>query len=498
MPALYYPSRAYSWAYPVFSEEDRATIVAAMEKRGRQAFDYLRRRKHLWTPYESHRNRAWHFLGELALAFLDEIPEAERWLEYSTTIFYTCYPVWSDSDGGWHEGFAYWNSYISRFGFWALVMDSAFEIDVFKRPFFQKTGNYGLYCGPPGTDHCGFGDQAEKHDLPTSAGALMAMLASGTRNPYWKWYAEEVGADLPENYLGFLWASRSVDLEAKPPTELPGSICFRGVGLAVMNANLADGRDNVQLFFKSSPMGTVSHGYNANNTIHLNINGLPAILNTGRRDIHGSPHHTEWMWDTKSQNAILVNNKGQRKHSPEARGRIVFFETSPAVDIVVGEAGDSYDNLERWTRSIVFLKPEVIVLHDVLEAPEPSTYQWLLHAPSRFTIENDIDPPTVSWKGKRGSFAVDFLAPKNLVLSQTNGYDPPPHEWAEFDIDEWHLRAEPIGRSAAQSFLAVIRVNDALRQYKHDGNALEFEMEGGRAKIEFGDEGLRVTRGEID
>jgi hypothetical protein len=31
------------------------------------------------------------------------------------TIYFTCYPVWNDSDGGWHEGLAYWNSYISRF-----------------------------------------------------------------------------------------------------------------------------------------------------------------------------------------------------------------------------------------------------------------------------------------------------------------------------------------------------------------------------------------------
>jgi hypothetical protein len=289
-----------------------------------------------------------------------------------------------------------------------------------------------------------------------------------------------------------------VDLESKPPTDLPGSICFRGVGLAVMNTNLADGRDNVQLFFKSSPKGTVSHGYNANNTIHLNINGLPAILNTGRRDIHGSPHHTEWMWDTKSQNAILVNNKGQRKHSPEARGRIMFFETSPTVDIVVGEAGDSYDNLERWTRAIVFLKPDVIAIHDILEASEPSTYQWLLHAPSRFTIGDGTDSSSVSWEGERGGVAVDFLAPKNLVLSQTNGYDPPPHGWAKFDIDEWHLRAEPIGRSAAQSFLAVIRVNDPFPQYEYEGNTLEFALENAQAKIEFGRDNLRVRRGEVD
>ena len=460
MPALYYPSRAYSWAYPVFSQEDRTTIVSVMEKRGRQVFDYLRRRKHLWTPYESHRNRAWHFLGELALAFLDDIPEAERWLEYSTTIFYTCYPVWADIDGGWHEGFSYWKSYMSRFGFWALLMDSAFEIDVFKRPFFQRTGNYGMYCGPPGTDHCGFGDQAGKPNLPLAAGALMEMLANGTRNPHWKWYAERVGGHLPENYLGYLWASRGVDLESEPPTDLPGSICFRGVGLAVMNTNLTDGRENVQLFFKSSPMGTVSHGYNANNSIHLNVNGLPALLNTGRRDVYGSPHHTDWMWNTKSQNAILVNNEGQPKHSPEAQGRIVFFDTSPTVDVVVGEAGDSYDNLNRWTRAIVFLKPDIIVLHDVLKAPEPSTYQWLLHAPSRFYDPGEKGSPKRvlgRYAGRRGrgvSGAKEYGSFPNQRLRST------PARMGQFR----YRRVASTGRTQWPVVRAIFRHRDPHKQ----------------------------------
>ena len=70
--------------------------------------------------------------------------------------------------------------------------------------------------------------------------------------------------------------------------------------------------------------------------------------------MHGSPHHTGWMWDSRSDNAILVNNKGQIEHSPSATGRITHFETSPRLDVVTGEAGDSYTHLDRWTRRILF------------------------------------------------------------------------------------------------------------------------------------------------
>ena len=28
--------------------------------------------------------------------------------------FYAAYPVWSDDDGGWHEGVSYWAGYMSK------------------------------------------------------------------------------------------------------------------------------------------------------------------------------------------------------------------------------------------------------------------------------------------------------------------------------------------------------------------------------------------------
>jgi hypothetical protein len=134
MPILYMASRAYDWAYPLLDEDQRARVIDMQRVRGRQCFDHLTARNHLWRPYGSHQNRAWHKLAELATAFLDEIPEAETWLDYAMTVYFTCYPVWNDADGGWHEGLAYWNSYISRFTQWAYVMRQAYQIDALRAP----------------------------------------------------------------------------------------------------------------------------------------------------------------------------------------------------------------------------------------------------------------------------------------------------------------------------------------------------------------------------
>ena len=491
MPALYYTSRAYDWAYPALDESDRKAIIEMMRIRGEQCFNRLRRGRHLWKPYSSHDNRAWHFLGEVALAFHGQIPEADRWLDYAMTVFYTAYPVWSDTDGGWHEGVLYWASYLRRFMYWVQVMHAGFEVDVFKRPFFNRTGYYGMYVLPPGTQDGGFGDLASRSSH-RSIDRIMAMLGMGARNPHWLWHAKQGGYDRPDDYNEFLFAVRSQAVDPRPPSAVPSSICFRGVGIAALNTNLTDGTKNVQLFFKSSPMGTISHGYNANNGFHLNVHGRAMLRNTGRRDMHGSPHHRKWMWQTKSQNAILVNGKGQRAHSPHAEGEITWFQTNPKLDIVGGEAGGSYENLDRWTRRIAFLKPHLLVIHDVLEAPEPSSYQWLLHAPGKF----EIDGAHARYAEDERSVDVHFLGPEGLSITQTGEYDTPPAEWRNFDLNEWHLTAETDGKSKRMEFVTLIRVNGEKADWElgqqDDGKVLEITAAGKTATVNLGEHILEV------
>jgi len=494
MPALYMTSRAYSWAYPAFSKRDRKAVVKMMRIRGRQAFDRLRATHHLWRPYDSHNNRCWHYLGELAIAFYDEIPEAEAWLDYAMTLFYTCYPAWGDADGGWHEGTAYWNSYTSRFMLWADVIRSAFDIDIFERPFYQRTGYYAMYTMPPGAQTGGFGDLAVPMS-PEQVAPLMAVLANGARNRHWQWYAETCGGHLPGGYLGFIHASHAAGLEPEAPTDLPTSTAFRGVGLALLNATILNGKENVQVHFKSSPFGRQSHGYNANNAFLLNLRGRPALVRSGARDIYGSSHHTRWMWDSKSDNAILVNGEGQIKHSPDATGRIAAFKTSPRLDLVVGEAGASYENLNRWTRRLAFFKPYAVLIHDVLEAPEPATYEWTLHGAGPFDIGEQV-----TWSGEPGNLAIRFLTPQGLVITQTDEMDPPPHDWASYKPSSWHLTAKTTEKAANQEFITIIAIDGAevTVNYEKDTGTLLLDLPEGSAVVRLSPDAFRLTGLGVD
>ena len=457
MPGLYYPSRTFSWIYPLLTDAERRTIVEVMKIRGQDCFDSLQRGPHLWRPYNSHHNRAWHWLGEVALAFYGEFPEAEPWLEYAMTILYTAYPVWNDADGGWHEGLAYWSSYLTRFTYWADIVHAAFDIDVYDLPFFSNVGNYGLYLMPPGTAHGGFGDQTTTMKS-SSIASLMAVFAVGAQNPYWQWFADQHQADVGGSYIGFLRRTRGAKLEAKSPADFPSSIQFPGTGLAVLNSNLLDAADNVQIHFKSSPLfGRQSHGYNANNAFLLTFGGQSVFVRSGRRDVHGSPHHKDWMWHSRSDNAILVNGESQIKHSANARGELIAFHTSPALDVISGEAGASYKDLDLWKRRILFFKPHGFLIHDILRAPEPSQFQWTLHTKGAMNIEGN----RVGWEGEPGRVDVDFAYPDGLVITQTDQYDPPPAEWRNWDLGEWHLSAETPEPASQQEFVTFVAVQGA-------------------------------------
>ena len=451
MPYNYYFSRAYTFLHDQLSKEERVVCRKVMKIRGKEMYHHLCPR-HLWRPYASHSNRAWHFLGEVGIAFLDEIPEAGEWAWFAANVFANVYPAWCDEDGGWHEGMAYWNSYINRFTWWADVMQAAMDVNAFDKPYFSKIGYYPMYMQPPGTQGGGFGDLTARRKSRSNL-SLTAIVAAQARNPYWQWYVEEHGGTgSGSGYVGFLRGALP-KVEAKPPLDLPSSRLFRGTGQAVLNTTLTDATDNVEIILKSSPFGTQSHGYESQNSFLLYAYGERLFIRTGRRDSYGSKHHKEWMWQTKSTNCITVNGKGQQGHSASAVGRITEFVTGPVFDYVVGDAAKAYKgHLTRFDRRILFVKPDVVVLFDSLEAPEASRFEWLLHAPVKMAVNGQYDVQVATGKA---ACQASFLWPKDLTLTQTDQFDTPPRP--RIKLVEYHLTAKTAGTSKRQDFVTFLR-----------------------------------------
>ena len=487
MPFAYFFSRTYTFVNDLLTEEEKAECRALMRIRGEEMYHHLYPR-HLWSPYASHSNRAWHYLGEVGVAFHDEIPEADRWTWFALNVFFNCYPVWSDSDGGWHEGSSYWAGYQNRFTWWADVMRSSFGINAYNKPYYSSIGYYMLYLMPPGKVGGGFGDLTAARSASSNVG-IVTTYATQAQNGYWEWWVEANGGPKPTGgYIGFVrGALPKVDPVA--PTDLPSSRLFRGTGQAYLNTTIMNAADDVQVVFKSSPFGTQSHGYEACNSFLLHAWNKRVLIRSGKRDQYGSDHHKNWMWSTRSVNNITVNGEGQYRRSSLAASRIVDFTTTPEMDVVAGEAGHAYAKivekdsrgnpskyepiLDRYTRTILFAKPDLIVVFDRLKAKEASTFEYWLHAINKFEV---TDQHAIQANIDNVRCDIDILAPASLSFQQTDQYDPNPRP--RVSLREWHLTGVTPGKRKDVAFVATYRVSKTDKAPEPIASTLQ-EIAGG-------------------
>lgn len=479
MPMIHRLPRAYDWAYGALSEADREIVRAAMRRRGEDAWnsgEIARGVGHLNRPYNSHGNRAWHKLGEAGIAFLGEIPEAATWLDYAVNKFYAAYPVWSDDDGGWHEGVHYWAGYLSKVVWWLQVAKSALQIDGLRKPFFAQVGDFPLYAAPPNAPNEGFGDLSYNRPSKGWGGFTeyfqRAAAARGekTNAAHWRWWSQEWKMNAESGILGFLYAANLGALpEAKAPVDLPQSKVFHGIGVASLHTTLLDAGDDVHFLFKSSPFGSQSHGHQPQNAFMLNAYGDELLTATTFRDHHGSPFHYQWVHSTRAQNAVLVNGQGQVMHKAGAQGRIVAEQLSPTFDYIAGDATTAYEGrLKRFVRHVAFAKPDVIVLFDDIEAAQPAQFQWMLHALQAFEV--DEKNGSVSLLRTQAGVRVKYLSPLPLAFRQWDGYDPKPEK--EFP-NQWHVEAGTTEKKSQIAMLTVIVPQRAGKAQEWNAERLE-------------------------
>jgi hypothetical protein len=213
-------------------------------------------------------------------------------------------------------------------------------------------------------------------------------------------------------------------------------------------------------------MGTQSHGYESQNAFLLYAFGERLFIRTCRRDHYGSNHHRNWMWQTKSVNSITFSGRGQRMRSTEAVGEITDFFTSERIDYVEGEAAGAYAEVkdsevegklvkgfrvEGFRRGILFVKPDLVVIHDRLESKYPTTFEWCLHSPTPMKR----DGPVVRVTNGAASATAYFLAPAQLEFTLTDKFDPPPRPRVK--LVEYHLMARTEEPTTRRTFVTVLR-----------------------------------------
>jgi len=440
--------------YQLLTEEEKNRCLECLVVRMNEMRDRWHRRPFEKHPYESH-NMGYYLPDalEASLALVGDAP-VEEILHYTMMQLWSpFYPPYGGADGGWSEGPNYWGWSTAVFARTYKLVERTTGVPVHLRSNVRNMWRYKLFGNPPYFTMSPFGDG---HEGRAGGGNTMAMLAALYDNPYAKWYAEWQNARL--NGMDELLFDSS-HVEAKAPSDLPQGQAFYDVGLACMHTALPDPTSNVAVLMRSCPFGSISHAFADQNTFVLDAYGEPLIIASGYYQLYGHPHHAQWTWETKASNSVLVNGLGQSKRDWNAKGRLKTFHTTAAGDYAVGDANQAYKGkLSRFDRRIVFLRPlhtggeAVIVIRDELAAPEPSTYQFLLHALNKMEVNEDRQSVIVAKGNAR--CRVEYLEPSRLTFEQHNQFTQPPYREAP---DQWHLAASTVEKIKSISSLIAVQ-----------------------------------------
>lgn len=463
---------AYDWAYDALTPEERQTIGRALQERVGILASQVIPKFSLSRPTPpdnslSHPMRFISTLGQGGLVLLHENKAAPAWLAWSYEYYLRQFPVWGGPAGGWAEGMNYWSTGITqhqRFleGMALLGFGAPLE-----RPFWRNTAYFGLYNQMPyGSSF--FGDLNNIANPSGSIALILEKAAILNQDPYPLAYAQKLGQKPPTDFSYYTYSGIDAFLQrfrtgqAKLPavalSDLPQSRYFDDIGIVSMHSALGDAANDVMLAFRSSPQGSASHGFADQNSFVLNAYGQPLAINSGYREYYDSPHHVGWSRQTKSKNALLFGNQGQRIKDASASGRITRYANGSSYTFATGDATRAYaPYAQQALRHVFFVNRRYALVLDEAAAPNPVQYQWQLHARSSMILTPEQGEITQQQKDAR--LTVRFLSPaaSALTMRQTDAFTPPVEASYQAKMpNEWHTTTETTTPAKVQNFFTLL------------------------------------------
>ena len=435
----------YDWLFDQLSKDEQALVRDALLARTRETADHIIKNANIQLfPFDSHAVRAVSaVLIPSCIALLDDAPEAADWLHYSVEFLSTVYSPWGDADGGWAEGPHYWMTGMAYLIDAANLLKGYSGIDLYQRPFFQRTGDFPLYTKAPDTRRATFGDDSTMGDLPAvKIGFNLRQFAGVTGNGAYQWYYDEIKRANPGTEMAFYnwgWWDFNFDelvyrtdfpiIEAAPPTDKDQLRWFRGTGWAAIQHRMHEPDNHIQFVMKSSPFGAISHSHGDQNAFCLAGFGEDLAIQSGHYIAFNSTMHQNWRRQTRSKNAILIDGKGQyagkdKVLAMKSAGQINTAETRDDHIYIQGNATDAYAVLSPEVTSVLrevyFVQNQYFVIVDSIDADTPVAIDWLLHANAPMTLGDS----TFRYSGERAGFYGKILWSEagTPELSQTTGF----------------------------------------------------------------------------
>jgi len=461
---------------------------------------YLEKRYNKWSGKTENRQIENHFwqmemsaLFDVALATIHELPENEKYLDYTYGIFMARSPVAGGNDGGWANGHGYFGVNSSTVIDMAYTLEKVGGIDVFGKPWYQGMPDYFLYTAPAGGAIDGFGDMHDRRNNNGQGGKLSFIIGVEKNDPTALFHAAKV---MQKNGVQHSWFRlvNGVTFDPdniKEPENLPQAKVFKEVGLAAMHTNVTKPEQDLALYFRSSPYGANGHMHANQNSFNISYKGKRVFYSTGYYTLFADPHSITSYKHTRASNSILINGKGQ-SYGHEGYGWIKRYLHGEQISYVSGDASMAYRPMvnEQWTsltkkhmtkqgkmpsdnfasdklkltkfdRHIAFLRPDVFVIYDDLEAEENNDWSLLLHTNKASYKANDnqlvLDHPDVYAQ------ATLFSSQPSTMSVTDQFYEKPIDFKKKYKAipNQYHMSYQSVDKNKQMRFLTFIQVKDS-------------------------------------
>ena len=452
---------AFDRLYHLLTPAERAKLIAHIEYHGEAAHQWCRDRLKLHLNYQnSHGQQCMHALFTTTLAVATDSRKAAEWADYLIRQ-YVNRVAWGSNDGGYSEGQKY--SHKVQFILEGLAaLKTATGIDLFKKPRWQNTGDFWMYCMSLNYWWNHWGDCYSLLDPDFGSGAdtyITSFLASMSQSRHVKWWSDTRicnPAHLP------LWYLSGSGVRPKPPVDVPQARLFPEVGQLAAYDRFYDHQGS-RIFFRSSQWGGHSHAHCDQNSFILHAGGEIMACDAGYYTYSGDTYHSKWSRTTAAHNSILVNGEGQPR-GIQYKGQVSAFFNTPEYCFFVGDASGAYgDLLRKFHRAVLFLRPDVFIVYDELSASEPADYTCVLNAFEPAEIDEAARVMVVKQRHQR--LLVRHLAPHELTYSQTNERPHPmkTRAWSRYTEafpQHWNICVKTVEKKADERILAFMHAYD--------------------------------------